>query len=1535
MTNKYIILSIILIKTYIVKCSCPPMIPVLKTLTYFSCEQMQSSQYEKGVSILQDQKTNLFSITTVGWYRLIGKLNQNYLLIQSRNSATDNIIRIAYNPVKMQIQCTILDVELSPFNIANQVQIYLHDKWFFIRIGINLQDQISNKSYIYYTIIYEQNQFITQSLIQTSQFTSFNNQNFEYFYGSTSYYPYSRSCAVSQQVLAFLGKANDSSQGPFLEISQFEMFMLPKLFLHFNFFMASSNYLYNQNDDFKSCIQIPLFKQYAIKYPYYKQQQDSMLYYDYILDIKEAQGFIIELDIQVSNNDGNSFPVVLKLHSIGYDLFYFIGIDSLSNIYDQYKNMDQIIYFYLNGNLISTLSFKYNMNSKQFTFYLTNMQTSDSEESRRLLQFRNAKVYLGGFVQQCDDCILKISDQDCLYCANESDYLEEAQNSSCKSSCSNPFQNLIDSKTRTCSFTPDQGMCDNGQYTGRDRFFSNDCTCPKGLYYDQIQQKCLNCLQYCNTCKKADSCETYISQSYNGQCDKNSFNNGIECVSSFLKIVNKQNLKFKVDLSQITCSKTNSYSELNYQIKDDALKLGHSSNSFFFSLNFNLQIQNLQFNDIYTICYLKNENDHIFSIISYVNDQQNLELQFIDSSKQILLKAPIESNNFIWIGFYYDQYGINLLVKQQNEQISFYSSDIKNIIKQNLDSPIIVFGIQSPLYSNTYPLCGYISSNNWIVKGDSSMRSFPNVLLNFSQEDLKIILDFYFFYYSEQFQSNQNLIVNKIDSSITLKMQQPSSTGAYSFDQTKGIQFGIIQAIIDSDNKLNQFPFVIKITFAIFEQLECFGRIEQLLQLNNNNDMLFQFKLRSKYLDQKYYLEDETYLEFPQYKYMAPFQFKIALGGDNYIVGYNFIYFTSLQIYSGGFYYVNYDNSDPCFVYLNRQNMTCIYPKQGYALNKYGVVISTADCNQDIKQNEPLYFYNIYTMMCQNSGIVLPNCRNINIIDQKCTQCIESQMILSKNCQCPDGMFFNQISQSCKRCSPLCKTCSVNKDNCLECKNPDNIPPQCDCTQHNYFIDNNLGCQKCSQQCESCIQNSSYCLSCSDGRIHPPLCYCNPALYLNNYSDPITNSCQPKRCPNKCLVCDLNNECVLCRGDRILPPYCLCTEDYYDDPLIEYEFCQKCQNGFYFDDMQQKCISFDTQQMQKYYIEASFNTQFSNDQYQIMLSFVVSENSQKLTLYIKLLQNIQQTPAFLLFKKTQIFQNEEFKFVLNPIYSQIPYQFNIGPYFKETTMTILLGNIPENQYIVSIVSQLQIVFYILNSIQPTSMFILLNIQIPPNLYQFLQQYAKYVYRHVPETQSDYTQNSFSLFGLNVNKYVNSANQEKLKRLGFSDSLLVNCQMILSDYPQIICVCCSILNIITAFITGYLRPYNQIPYQFNIGPYFKETTMAILLGNIPENQCIPTTMFILLNIQIPPNLYQFLQQFAKYIYRHVLENQSDYTQNSFRLFILSVKKYVNSANQGKLKRLGFGDSLLEILIDINDLDNKLQQPTFLKNSFGFK
>ncbi|KAL4463123.1 hypothetical protein ABPG74_007124 [Tetrahymena malaccensis] len=676
----------------------------------------------------------------------------------------------------------------------------------------------------------------------------------------------------------------------------------------------------------------------------------------------------------------------------------------------------------------------------------------NSTPTQRQFLIGSWKVFLGGFIQQCDDCILKIDDQECLQCANSSDYLEEGKSYTCKSSCNFPFQ-ILD-RTKTCSFIPNQGLC--SKIKGSDRFFSDQCTCPKGQYLDKKQNICLNCPQYCTTCQNAYSCD---------------INNG---------------------------------------------------------------------------------------------------------------------------------FGYN----------------------------------------------------------------------------------------------------------------------------------------------------------------------------------------------------DEFDLEITQQLFVIPPKFYDILLGGTFIELVNpIIYYSRLEVYTGGFYYVDYDNQDPCFVYINRQNMICILPKQGYALNKDGAVVSVDDCNENIQQNQPLYYFNKYTMMCQNSGVALPNCRNLNISDLTCIQCIDSQMILSKNCSCPDGMYLDQSSLTCKRCSAVCKTCS-DQNNCLECKGQNQNPPLCNCIQHNYYIDSGLNCQKCSLQCNSCTQNQFYCLTCGQGRINPPLCYCNPDLYQNSIFDSITNPCIPKSCPFKCLACDLNNQCLQCRGDRIFPPFCICSQSYYDDSVNQKEFCQKCDDGYYFDESLQKCIAFLVQN-EKYYIETNFITQFSNNQFQIiiqfsyeinqleniiyqqgisnlfdlhiskvnstyfqMVNFTVSENNQKLTLYIQLLQNIQQTSAFLLFKKTKIFQNDEFKFVLNPIYSYKPYQFNIGPYFQETTMTILLGKVPENQYI------------------PTSMFILLNVQMPPNLYQFLQQFAKYVYRHVPETQSDNILNNFSLFGLNVNKYVNSANQEKLKRLGFSDSLLVNCQMIL-------------------------------------------------------------------------------------------------------------------------------------------------------------
>ncbi|KAL4500914.1 hypothetical protein ABPG72_020148 [Tetrahymena utriculariae] len=901
MELKYIILSILLIKINVVICSCPQIIPILTTLTYFSCEKMQVSQQERGVNFLSDYSTNIFKITTTGWYRLIGKMNQDYLLIQSRNSNDQNIIKIVYNPIKMQIECQIFNNILSPKDISQYLKIYLQDKWFFIRIGINLLDQINQQSYIYYTIFYEEKSYITQDLVTNSKISKFDNNNFEYFFGSKSYYPQSRSCAVSKQVIAFLGQANDSSQGPIQEISQFEMFLLPIQKLQLNFLMASQkDFIYNLKDSQTTC-----FYKYNIKYPYYDFTPESFFYLCNIIDLQELSGIIIAFDLKVSQNDQYASDGIITLASFcnidntreKFVQWYSLGINQNSILYDNFFNKQGQTYqgfqykleenkwhkiaifiqnkfnqinrlFYLDGSLISTQNLYNIISYQQMYLYLKN-QSLIGQQTKRSIQFGVLKVYYGGLIQECDYCGLKINNQDCLFCKSSNNYLQQGQYFTCNQSCDYPFNNLSDSISLTCSFIS-QGKCD--EKTGLDKFFSTNCSCPKSQYFDMQQNLCLNCLNYCDSCQNGNSCFPNHPNSYK------------------------------------------------------------------------------------------------------------------------------------------------------------------------------VIGIQSPLFPNSNHLCGSIGQNNWIIK-DQTTSIKLNAVINY-------ILD-------------------------EVELQTPYN---FNFPQFYDIMLG---------NQINSYP-----------------------DIN--------------------------------------------------------LFYSGLQVFTGGFYYINQNNEDPCFLYINRQNFTCIYPKQGYAL-KNGVLISPNDCNKNIQLNQPLYYYNKYTMMCQNSGITLPYCLNIDISNKKCTQCIDSQMDLQNNCSCPNGMFLEKYSLMCRKCSSQCKSCSIKEDNCLLCQGNNKTPPSCDCSLPNYYQDTNQNCQECASQCKSCSQNQSFCLSCSEGRINPPLCYCNPILYTNSYSDPITNECKKKNCPYKCLVCDHNNQCFQCRGDRALP-YCLCQQGYYDDPFNQLEFCQKCEIGLNFDENQQRCI---------------------------------------------------------------------------------------------------------------------------------------------------------------------------------------------------------------------------------------------------------------------------------------------------------------------------------------------------------------------------
>ncbi|KAL4488829.1 hypothetical protein ABPG72_016482 [Tetrahymena utriculariae] len=1014
-------------------CSCPLTKEIVITQTYFSCEQMQKNQNEQGVFILQDQQNKLSQLTTVGWYRLIGKQNQNYLLIQARNSQSQNIIKIVYNPVLQQIQFSVLGFDQTPSDLSGLFQPLLQDNWFFLKVGINLNDQNTQKSFIYYTILTSSTP-ITQAYYQYSSLLTFDNSKFEYLYGQQSYYPFVRSCAIIKQVLAFVGVSNTYNQGSIMSTYSSEMFLLSTLRYYFNFSMSSSkigifNLVPNNRYVFKQIV--PGF----IKYPYNLFNQDQTYFYTPGISFEDCEGVIFNFDLQISQLITNcsflaftQYKYLLYDYQINYALYlednftisdFYLNkeekrIISLKHPFDinkkhsitcifqsRFKSIVRIIY--IDGILIVSSEFKnVSWGLSNLVFY-----TTDTFE-----YFLNSlKLYLGGFFQNCDDCSIKVNNQDCFACKDPKDQIQQAQTYTCKQTCDSIFTQNPDQIT--CSFNNKSlSPCS----LGLDRYFEKNCSTIEG--YTIINEQLIVCQDQCKSCSTQSSCVEYLTP--------------------------------------------------------------------------------LFYNEYFKILVVK---------------------------------------------VYYQKYSNQLITAKFN------------------------------------------------------------VVLNYIYEEQEIT-----------------------------------------------------------------FPF-----------------------LNTIFTNSFNIKLSNSWNSNIYYY-----------------------------------YFSRIQIFNGGFYYLDYDNTDPCFISINRKNMTCIYPKKNYVIMD-GQAIPNTDCNQKNQSNQNLLFYNENTFSCQDSNI--------------------------------------------------------------------NIPNQCDI------------------QCATCYGQPNYCLTCISGRINPPFCRCDNTLYSNKFTDPISDTCQAKVCPNKCLTCDENKQCLRCKRDRISSPSCVCPYGFYDDPNNSQQLCQKCQDGFYFDENQQKCLQcfelcsscygekenncltcsqslilnsqnqctcpkgslFIKDNSQKCYnfMKTYFLNMPSQDNYELIISFdqSIDKLQEIFTQYgtDKLFEiNISETIGFLIFKNTSLFINYQQKFILDPGYGRIPVQFSLGPYFLKTNMDIPISSIiPQDKNVVSVVSKFQVLFYILNSVQPTSMFLLLNLQLPPNLYQFLSQFGKYAFRNVPATQSEKVQNKFDIFGFNANYEVQNSSQVNFARLGFS------------------------------------------------------------------------------------------------------------------------------------------------------------------------
>lgn len=79
------------------------------------------------------------------------------------------------------------------------------------------------------------------------------------------------------------------------------------------------------------------------------------------------------------------------------------------------------------------------------------------------------------------------------------------------------------------------------------------------------------------------------------------------------------------------------------------------------------------------------------------------------------------------------------------------------------------------------------------------------------------------------------------------------------------------------------------------------------------------------------YQYEEIRLEYSLSSSFITPSFKLVIGDPSSYATDQSFYFNNLKVYLGGFYYIDYDMNDLCFLYINRVDMICAIPKKGYA----------------------------------------------------------------------------------------------------------------------------------------------------------------------------------------------------------------------------------------------------------------------------------------------------------------------------------------------------------------------------------------------------------------------------------------------------------------------------------------------------------------------------------------------------------------------------------------------------------------------------
>ncbi|KAL4446611.1 hypothetical protein ABPG74_005549 [Tetrahymena malaccensis] len=1145
---------------------------------------------------------------------------------------------------------------------------------------------------------------------------------------------------------------------------------------------------------------------------------------------------------------------------------------------------------------------------------------------------------------------------------------------------------------------------------------------------------CLQCPSYCVYCKGLSDCS--IDRDPNGKClNSNYFDDGQNCIQPLLVIPNIYNLRYTFSKPKIgqKCGSAGVETDFTKFIFNQFnLNMSPSDTSIFFSFGIKILAFTFDFSQL-KIARISKNNQDILNVF--------LKAETNPATGEVFLSIIFTLSNSIQKQFQFYTY--------DTVWLAYWSDNINHIfmVNSNRVNGYEEYQNSQIIYDNQIQICigrcdiQFDTSQNCFSLDQFPFTFIRNIpypttagiqyLFRFMAKDVNLLAKYSFDLNQSNFKNriqNKDGILSSANLMFVGALQFYNSIQGYGLSQSNygyvnfasGNPYGLLTISFNVEfqgqiqEQLIQFHqmvffsrtsivfyFEFDSTLNIFRIVVCF--IEgckstrlAILYLNQSNFVLIHpqnYKTQQAILFLEYFQIDivcnqvkETLFFQGQFQTQELQSIQLSISGQNTLM-----YFDNFSIYEAyGFIYYDYTQLNPCYIYVNVQNMKCIRLKNGY-LYYQNTIITQNQCLQLSISTNQTFVANLKNQTCEK--VVLTSQDDINCAIGEyingtftCKMCKDQNADPTKKClKCLSSYFLNHSLKKCQKCSAMCKECEDNMNNCTDCYYTDQGPPSCNCLLEGQYLDSNFKCNSCSYKCKSCINSQFQCLACSSPGRDMPQCECNPVYKEANFE------CILKTCQKQCLTCTITpDNCQQCQANRINPPLCQCIQGYAEGPD---GICQRCPSKTYYDSLTQKCkscqqfciqctqnecqvcmsglkqngkncqchsnlqpfITLDKQMQCLDGLDLSLKVQLIQNQYVIQLIFIVdlkgidfsvtslndilqlyipnvdkqfyslsspfiSKNIFKVYLDIK--KDFYAQQAYIIIKNNQYFLSSDQKSILKQSYIDQMLGFQIGPLnlqqknLENQQIDYINNQInsfkDSNGSLFNFINQIQIIFYLLNTLQPVVGFLLLNTVVPPDLYKFYQIVGMFIFPFVPDYQSTVYKSQFYFFNyLLDDQDSQQPSYGNFYKYGYVLSLIVNIPILLIKQLSMLIIL-GMIQIIILFSKYFKKQslitkikiflIQRINSDNEVNLLIMMTSVFIQLSQIEQNSYFYRIGFYIAILQIifQLKLFQFnltniinnseiSNEYSK-LYTERIQNKNSLLTRSYFL-IQMIKKYL--------------------------------------------